>query len=151
MDIRKIKKLIEIFEKSNITELEISEGKNSLKISCLSNKKNILTSQEFFSHDKLSSTNSSSNNNINLIKENNTKNEYIVKSPMVGIFYNTVNTQSKPLITIGQEVKKGDTICIVEAMKMMNQIIADKSGMIKKIFVENGQPVEFDEPLLIID
>lgn len=156
MDIRKIKKLIEIVEKSSITELKISEGKNSLKISCLSKNENYNSIQQTSvqsHHPKKTYTNTTiddslkSVNNINEIKENG----HIVRSPMVGIFYITASVNSKPFIMVGQKIKVGETLCIVEAMKMMNQITADKSGIIKKIFIEHGQPVEFDEPLLIIE
>ncbi|MBS6077354.1 MAG: acetyl-CoA carboxylase biotin carboxyl carrier protein [Citrobacter freundii] len=103
MDIRKIKKLIELVEESGISELEISEG------------------------------------------------DHIVRSPMVGTFYRTPSPDAKAFIEIGQKVNAGDTLCIVEAMKMMNQIEADKSGVVKAILVESGQPVEFDEPLVVIE
>lgn len=154
MDIRKIKKLIEIVEKSSITELKISEGKNSLKISCLSKNENYNSIQQTSESHNLKKTHTHTTDDslksvdkINEIKENG----HIVRSPMVGIFYITASVNSKPFIMIGQKIKVGETLCIVEAMKMMNQITADKSGTIKKIFIEHGQPVEFDEPLLIIE
>lgn len=150
MDIKKIKKLIELFEKSNISELEVREKDKSLRISCISlinqnlnEKKNL-----FFTQDNKSNFSQSfqvqNNNNNNII-------EHIIKSPMVGIFYRNLNEESKPFVEVGQKVSKGDTLCIIEAMKMMNQIESDKSGIVKKILVENAQPVEFDEPLLIIE
>lgn len=76
---------------------------------------------------------------------------HIVRSPMVGTFYRTPSPDAKAFIEIGQKVNAGDTLCIVEAMKMMNQIEADKSGVVKAILVESGQPVEFDEPLVVIE
>ena len=76
---------------------------------------------------------------------------HIVRSPMVGTFYRTPSPDAKAFIEIGQKVNVGDTLCIVEAMKMMNQIEADKSGTVKAILVESGQPVEFDEPLVVIE
>ena len=76
---------------------------------------------------------------------------HIVRSPMVGTFYRTPSPDAKPFIEVGQKVTAGETLCIVEAMKMMNQIEADKSGVVKAILVENGQPVEFDEPLVVIE
>ncbi|MCE1741452.1 acetyl-CoA carboxylase biotin carboxyl carrier protein, partial [Enterobacter hormaechei] len=76
---------------------------------------------------------------------------HVVRSPMVGTFYRTPSPDAKPFIEIGQRVNVGDTLCIVEAMKMMNQIEADKAGVVKKILVESGQPVEFDEPLVVIE
>jgi len=76
---------------------------------------------------------------------------HVVKSPMVGTFYRAASPDAKPLAEVGQQVKQGDTICIIEAMKMFNQIEADKSGVIKAVLCENGQPVEFDQPLIIIE
>ena len=75
----------------------------------------------------------------------------IVRSPMVGTFYRTPSPDAKSFVEVGQKVNAGDPLCIVEAMKMMNQIEADKSGVVKAILVENGQPVEFDEPLVVIE
>lgn len=143
MDIQKIKKLIEIFTKSNLTKLEICEGKTSLKISCIHNNKKKIINQ--------SNNNINSNDQKNNKIKNKTSDEYIIRSPMVGIFYRKPNLNSKPFIEIGQKIEKGDILCIVEAMKTMNQIISDKSGFVKKILIKNGQPVEFDEPLLIIE
>jgi len=76
---------------------------------------------------------------------------HLVRSPMVGTFYRTPSPDAKAFVEVGQKVSAGDTLCIVEAMKMMNQIEADKSGVVKAILVESGQPVEFDEPLIIIE
>lgn len=150
MDIRKIKKLIELVQKSKISELEISEGKKYIRIlyeNAISNyklKKNISKNHKnFFEKKKISNT----------ISENVTFKEknHIIRSPMVGTFYRKPNINAKPFIEIGQQVNIGDVLCIVEAMKMMNQIQSDKSGCIKDILVNNGQAVEFDEPLLIIE
>lgn len=145
MDIQKIKKLIEIFTKSNLTKLEICEGKTSLKISCVNNeKKNNLS---HISHKNKIYSNIKKNKE----KKNKISSEYVIRSPMVGIFYRKPNLNSKPFIEVGQKIEKGDILCIVEAMKTMNQITSDKSGIIKKILIKNGQPVEFDEPLLTIE
>jgi len=76
---------------------------------------------------------------------------HIVRSPMVGTFYRTPSPEAKAFVEVGQQVKVGDTLCIVEAMKMMNQIEADKAGVVKAVLVESGQPVEFDEPLVVIE
>lgn len=143
MDIKKIKKIVKIFETSNITELEISEGNKSLRISCSYNEKNIIN-KELLKNVHSTITNPATSQVIE-------KKGYIVHSPMVGIFYRKANDNSNPFVEIGQKVKIGDVLCIVEAMKMMNQITAEKSGIIKEIFIENGQPVEFDEPLFIIE
>lgn len=147
MDIQKIKKLIEIFTKSNLTKLEICEGQTSLKISCIHNDiKNMNNLSHISDKNKINS-----NTKKNKETKNKISNEYIIRSPMVGIFYRKPNLNSKPFIEIGQKIEKGDILCIVEAMKTMNQITSDKSGIIKKILIKNGQPVEFDEPLLIIE
>lgn len=148
MDIRKIKKLIELIEKSSISKLEISEGKKTIRIfrlpskipsssinSDLTTEPQIIPSTSNKSHEKITSS--------------NTK-EHIVRAPIVGIFYRAPNSNEKPFVSIGQSVTIGDTLCIIEAMKVMNHIQSDKSGIIQSILVNNGQPVEFDEPLLII-
>lgn len=159
MDIRKIKKLIQLVEASNITELEISEGQESVRISRLiqNHSQNLVPQDtqsivseskkqhQIFTDIKKSSDSLKSNDAI--VTDTN---EHIIKSPMVGIFYRTLSPESKPFVEIGQKVIIGDTLCIVEAMKMMNQIKTDHSGTIKKILIEHGQAVEFDEPLLII-
>ena len=126
MDIRKIKKLIELVEESGISELEISEGEESVRISRAAPAANFPMMQQTYAAP-------------------------IVRSPMVGTFYRTPSPDAKAFIEVGQKVNVGDTLCIVEAMKMMNQIEADKSGTVKAILVESGQPVEFDEPLVVIE
>lgn len=146
MNIQKIKKLIEIFTKSNLTHLEISEGKSLLKMSCLNIKKK----------EKIDLSDIENNYEIDINKKkekitNKISNTYILRSPMVGIFYRKPSVNAQPFVEIGQKIKKGDVLCVVEAMKTMNQITSDKSGIIKKILISNGQPVEFDEPLLIIE
>lgn len=157
MDIQKIKKIIAIFEKSNITELEILDGKNSIRISCLSDQPYKKISQKNLSKSfnlKELNIKKDEKEQFNNIKEKSLNKEnkgYIVRSPMVGIFYITPGINSEPFIKVGQKIKNGDVLCIVEAMKMMNQIVSDRSGIIKEIFIEHGQPVEFDQPLLIIE
>lgn len=149
MDIRQIKKLIKLIEKSSISELEISEEKRTIRIIRLSSK--TLFSEVCSSATKESKIlsqipNEQSNNN----KTCNTEKEYVVRSPIVGVFYRSSHTGNKPFVSIGQSVNIGDTLCIIEAMKVMNHIQSDQSGIIKSILVNNEQPVEFDEPLLII-
>lgn len=155
MDIRKIKKLIELVEESGISELEISEGEESVRISRnFTNQTNVqLPPQQYLvapppvpSLASPAVTNSAASDNqpANLTG-------HLVRSPMVGTFYRSPNPEAKPFIEIGQSVNAGETLCIVEAMKMMNQIEADKSGVVKAILLENGQAVEFDEPLIIIE
>ncbi|MXP56371.1 acetyl-CoA carboxylase biotin carboxyl carrier protein [Pantoea sp. Mhis] len=152
MDIHKIKKLIELVEESGIAELEISEGKESVRISRSTNNVCYPTQQNYDTSTMLQTTSlidpmSSAVANRSKV----TVNGHIVRSPMVGIFYRTPNPDSKAFVEVGQRVNRGDILCIVEAMKMMNQIQSDKSGIIKAFLIENGQPVEFDEPLIVIE
>ncbi|WMY94758.1 MAG: acetyl-CoA carboxylase biotin carboxyl carrier protein [Arsenophonus sp.] len=157
MDIRKIKKLIELVEESDISEIEISEGEESVRIS----RKIIKHSQEKYMEKLITHPPISTNMitpNQTLPKKTEKINEkkveitgHILRSPMVGTFYRSPTPQTKPFIEIGQIVNIGDPLCIVEAMKMMHKIETDKSGVVKAILVKNGEAVEFDEPLIIIE
>lgn len=151
MDIRKIKKLIELVEKSGISELEISEGEESVRIS-----HKLIATPIAAQPVETIHTPSSTPAIVNAASEapsseNLAITGHAVKSPMVGTFYRTPSPDSEPFVEIGQPVAVGDVLCIVEAMKMMNQIESDKTGIIKAILVENGQPVEFDQTLFIIE
>lgn len=155
MDIRKIKKLIELVEESGISELEISEGEESVRISRGPLAGNYAP-QYFMPPQAMPATapmGSVATASVAPSEESSPKaiSGHAVLSPMVGTFYRTPSPDAKPFVEVGQTVSVGDTLCIVEAMKMMNQIEADKSGVVKAILVENGQPVEFDEPLIIIE
>ncbi|MDU4798385.1 MAG: acetyl-CoA carboxylase biotin carboxyl carrier protein [Klebsiella michiganensis] len=145
MDIRKIKKLIELVEESGISELEISEGEESVRISRAAPNAGFPVMQQAYAAPMMQQQPALSNAVAAEISG------HIVRSPMVGTFYRTPSPDAKAFIEIGQKVNAGDTLCIVEAMKMMNQIEADKSGVVKAILVESGQPVEFDEPLVVIE
>lgn len=149
MDIRKIKKLIELVEESGISELEISEGEEAVRI-CRSAPTAINMAQPIYQPQQVITTQTQ-----DIKKEELNKPEslpgHVVKSPMVGTFYRTPSPDSKAFVEVGQAVKEGDTLCIIEAMKMMNQIEADKSGVIKAILAESGQAIEFEQPLFIID
>ena len=146
MDIRKIKKLIELIEDSDIAELEIKEGDDSIRISRAN------TAPVHFSSSALqpqaytqSNTPAPAQN-----EQSATPLGHTVTSPMVGTFYRASSPELAPFAEVGQTVKAGDVLCIVEAMKMMNQIESDTSGVIESINVENGEPVEFDQPLFTI-
>lgn len=145
MDIRKIKKLIELVEEHDISELAISQGEESIRIN-----RSLPTSTVAMVPAQYS-TNSS------VISEAETKETsvslegHMIRSPMVGTFYRTPSPDASPFVEVGQTVSVGDTLCIVEAMKMMNQIQADQSGVIKAILIENAQPVQFDQPLFIME
>ena len=152
MDIRKIKKLIELVEESGINELEISEGEESVRISRSAPNTGIPVMQQAYAAPVMQAQAPVAA--APAAAEAPAKAEisgHIVRSPMVGTFYRTPGPDAKAFVEVGQKVNVGDTLCIVEAMKMMNQIEADKSGTVKAILVESGQPVEFDEPLVVIE
>ncbi|MCL9426571.1 acetyl-CoA carboxylase biotin carboxyl carrier protein [Salmonella enterica subsp. enterica serovar Enteritidis] len=156
MDIRKIKKLIELVEESGISELEISEGEESVRISRTTANAGFPVMLQAYAAPMMQQPALS-----NAVAPAATPameapaaaeiSGHIVRSPMVGTFYRTPSPDAKAFIEVGQKVNVGDTLCIVEAMKMMNQIEADKAGTVKAILVESGQPVEFDEPLVVIE
>ena len=154
MDIRKIKKLIELVEESGISELEISEGEESVRISRAAPAASFPVMQQAYAAPVQQPALSAAVAPAAAEAAPAAATEisgHIVRSPMVGTFYRTPSPDAKAFIEIGQKVNAGDTLCIVEAMKMMNQIEADKSGTVKAILVESGQPVEFDEPLVVIE
>ncbi len=154
MDIRKIKKLIELVEESGIAELEISEGEESVRISRSPANVGYPMMQQAYAVPAPQPALAAAVAPVAAAPAEAAKPEvsgHIVRSPMVGTFYRTPSPDAKAFVEVGQKVNAGDTLCIVEAMKMMNQIEADKSGVVKAILVESGQPVEFDEPLVIIE
>lgn len=154
MDIRKIKKLIELVEESGISELEISEGEESVRISRATPAASFPVMQQAYAAPVQQPALSAAVAPVAAEAAPAAATEisgHIVRSPMVGTFYRTPSPDAKAFIEVGQKVNVGDTLCIVEAMKMMNQIEADKSGTVKAILVESGQPVEFDEPLVVIE
>ncbi len=146
MDIRKIKKLIEIIEDSDIAELEISEGEESVRISRIS-----AVAPQQMAAAPVAVTAAAPVEVPPAVPKENAISGHAVKSPMVGTFYRSASPGATPFVEIGHTVSVGDTLCIIEAMKILNQIEADKSGTIKKILVENAQPVEYDQPLFIIE
>jgi acetyl-CoA carboxylase biotin carboxyl carrier protein len=154
MDIRKIKKLIELLDESGIGEIEIKEGEASVRISryppTIGNMAPILHMPYGAVNPTPSSYTAETETPTNK-PEQPTLNEHIVSSPMVGTFYRAPSPGAKPFVDNGQNVQVGDTLCIIEAMKMLNQIEADKAGKISAILVENGQPVEYGQPLFIIE
>ncbi|MBJ6487158.1 acetyl-CoA carboxylase biotin carboxyl carrier protein [Enterobacter cloacae] len=154
MDIRKIKKLIELVEESGISELEISEGEESVRISRAAPAASFPVMQQAYASPVQQPALAAAVAPAAAEAAPAAATEisgHIVRSPMVGTFYRTPSPDAKAFIEVGQKVNVGDTLCIVEAMKMMNQIEADKSGTVKAILVESGQPVEFDEPLVVIE
>ena len=155
MDIRKIKKLIELVEESGISELEISEGEESVRISRAAPAQAYPMMQQAYAmpapqqQPGLAAAVAPAAAPAEAAPA--AISGHIVRSPMVGTFYRTPSPDAKAFVEVGTKVNAGDTLCIVEAMKMMNQIEADKSGVVKAILVESGQPVEFDEPLVVIE
>jgi acetyl-CoA carboxylase biotin carboxyl carrier protein len=149
MDLRKLKKLIDLVQESGIAELEITEGEEKVKIV---KGGVVLTSAAPVPVAVLPPPSASGGAAAALAAsepEPGTEG-HVVKAPMVGTFYRSSSPDAKPFVEVGQAVKEGDTICIVEAMKLMNEIEADGSGVVKAILVENGQPVEYGQPLFIL-
>lgn len=149
MDIRKVKKLIELLEESNINEIEIKEGEESVRIS----RGSQVVAAPYPAAAPMPApvaapvaAPAAAEATTDAPKTSG----HVVKSPMVGTFYTAPSPSSPAFIEVGKTVKVGDVICIVEAMKMMNQIEADKAGVIEAILVEDGQPVEYDQPLVTI-
>lgn len=157
MDIRKIRKLIELLEETGISEIEIKEGEESLR---LSRHHNAPVETQQIRYVSAPASQPAPNNPVvhNSIvtphhdpKPTPTTSGHKVRSPMVGTMYTSPSPETPPFVTIGQSVKIGDTLCIVEAMKMFNEIEADRAGKIIEILVKNGDPIEYDQVLFIIE
>ena len=155
MDIRKVKKLIELLEESNISEIEIQEGEESVRISRHPNgatwqpQSMPQYAQPAPQQAPAAPTASAAAPEAEPAPGNSYRGE-AVNSPMVGTFYRSPAPGAKSFVEVGDTVKQGDTVCIVEAMKMMNQIEADRDGVVEAILVEDGEPVEFDQPMIVI-
>jgi acetyl-CoA carboxylase biotin carboxyl carrier protein len=152
MDIRKVKKLIELLEESGISELEINEGEESVRISRYSTA----PAQAPVSYAAppaapVPAAPAPAPAHEEEGGEEALPSGHIVKSPMVGTYYSASSPGAKPFVNVGDSVNEGDTVCIVEAMKILNQIEADASGIVKAVLVENAQPVEYGQPLMIIE
>ena len=147
MDIRKVKKLIEMLEESDLGEIEIREGEESIRISRASS---VAPSVSAIPSPPAvvvpTATAAKSEPPVPAIPSG-----HVVTSPMVGTFYRAASPDGTPFVEVGSKVEVGDTLCIIEAMKMLNEIEADKSGVIRAIQKENGQPVEYGEPLFVIE
>ena len=148
MDIRKVKKLMELLEQSGMSEIEIKEGEESVKISRYGNAP-LMTptiSQQpaaMVTPSQVESTTTAANKGAEVSDD-------LISSPMVGTYYSAPSPSAKPFVTVGQHVNKGDTIGIIEAMKIMNQIEADHSGTVVEILVKDGEAVEFGQALIVI-
>ena len=155
MDLRKIKKLMELLEESGIAEIEVKEGEESIKLS-----RNISSTtsmqvpqiiQQPVQTSQPPTNQQAADMGVNAVDDLKKEKRNTVNSPMVGTFYASASPESKPFVTVGQSVKKGDTLCILEAMKMMNQVQAESDGKIVEILVDNAEPVEFDQPLFVLE
>ena len=150
MDIRKVKKLIELLEESNIAEIEIHEGEESVRISRMTQGAPAQTLYQAAPPAMMAAPQTATAAAAPAATEPAVPEGHAVKSPMVGTFYEASTPGAKPFVEIGQQVNIGDTLCIIEAMKMLNQIEADKAGKVMARLVENGQPVEFGQSLFVI-
>ena len=146
MDLRKLKKLIDLVQESGIAELEITEGEEKVRINRVGipGHPGMVTMPQ---QATLPSAPAATSASAPAPAE---PEGHIVKSPMVGTFYRSSAPGSKPFVEIGQNINAGETLCIIEAMKLLNEIEADQSGVVKKVLVENGQPVEYGQPLFLI-
>lgn len=163
MDIRKVKKLIEMLEESSLAEIEIREGEESIRISRVSTVgAHVITTPPAAAaaatHASASTTTAAADSGspspagaAPTAAAAAPPSGHTVTSPMVGTFYRSPTPGAPPFVEVGSQVKVGDTLCIIEAMKMMNEITADQAGVVKAILKENGQPVEYGEPLFVIE
>ena len=148
MDIRKIKKLIELLDESGVAEIEIKEGEESVRISRQHAAVAAAPVQQMIAAPVAAPAAAAAEEAPAAEAEIS---GHKIVSPMVGTFYRAASPGANPFTEVGQTVSEGDTLCIIEAMKILNQIEADKSGTVKAILVENGQPVEFGQPLFVIE
>ena len=152
MDIRKVKKLIELLDESGIAEIEINEGEESVRISRYPTSGPAMPMQQFAAPMPAAPVAAAP-----AVTEAESASEecaitgHTVNAPMVGTFYTAASPGAPDFCKVGDSVSEGDTVCIIEAMKILNQIEADKSGTVKAILVENAQPVEFGQPLIVIE
>lgn len=160
MDIRKIKKLIELLEESSLTEIEIVEGEESVRLSRAAAGTAVPVPQGLPAHVQAAAwsapgasqaeSSAADREAVAVPDEDAVPEGELVRAPMVGTFYASPSPDAEPFVTLGQRVSEGETMCIIEAMKMFNQIEAESSGTVVAILVENGQPVEFDQPLFVL-
>jgi acetyl-CoA carboxylase biotin carboxyl carrier protein len=150
MDLRKLKKLIDLVQESGIAELEITEGEEKVKIV----KGGVVSvsgaAAPVVAAAPAAGTGAAPAAPAAAAEPPAGQEGHVVKAPMVGTFYRSPSPDAKPFVEVGQTIKEGDTICIIEAMKLMNEIEADASGVVKAVLVENGQPVEYGQPLFML-
>jgi acetyl-CoA carboxylase biotin carboxyl carrier protein len=148
MDIRKVKKLIELLDESNVAEIEIHEGEESVRISRHGSASPQFLMQGSAVTPGVAATSAAAAAPSSAAEPDEAN---MVRSPMVGTFYRSPSPGSKSFVEEGQDVKVGDTLCIIEAMKILNQIECEHAGVVKRILVDNGQPVEYNQPLFVIE
>ena len=150
MDIRKVKKLIELIQESGISGIEVHEGEESVRITShhiTSTPQTVVQTPQANVQENVDPAlmQNAPETPLPAVDEG-----HIIKSPMVGIFYSSSSPDTPGFVEIGQTVEKGDILCIIEAMKIMNQIEADVTGVVSKVYVENGEPIEYGQPLFVI-
>lgn len=150
MDLRKLKKLIDLVQESGIAELEVTEGEEKVKIVKYAGIAAAPMQTNIALQPSVMPTAPVPAANMTVDAEDTLPEGYIVRSPMVGTFYRASSPGADPFIDIGQSVKKGDCLCIIEAMKLMNEIESEFDGAVKAILVDNSQPVEYGQPLFVI-
>jgi acetyl-CoA carboxylase biotin carboxyl carrier protein len=146
MDLRKLKKLIDLVQESGIAELEITEGEEKVRISRVGTQTAVMPVPQLTAIPVAAVAPAAAPATEALAPVEG----HVVKSPMVGTFYRAASPGAKTFVEVGDRVNPGDTLCIIEAMKLLNEIEADQGGVIKEVYVENGQPVEYGEPLFLI-
>ncbi|ARC53504.1 acetyl-CoA carboxylase biotin carboxyl carrier protein [Candidatus Riesia pediculischaeffi] len=154
MDIRKIKKIIEIIQRFDISEIEVSKNGESIRIKKMKN----VQSQNIEINQSKTIKNISGEHKNDVFQDEKKgdlyvkkEREHVIRSPIIGTFYRSFHVDSKPLIRVGQHVKRGDVLCVIESMKIMNQIRSDQFGTVKEILLKDGDIVEFNTPLMILE
>lgn len=148
MDLRKLKKLIDLVQESGISELEVTEGEERVRIA--KHYGTVAATVQQYAIPAAMPPAAAGASAVRLDDDDDLPEGHVVKSPMVGTFYRSSSPGAEAFVEVGQAVKEGDTLCIIEAMKLLNEIEADATGVIKAILLDNGEPVEFGEPLFVI-
>ena len=151
MDIRKIKKLIDLLDETGVAEIEIKEGEETIRISRFGSQQANMQAMQYASMPMQMMSPQPVAAALAAPAAKDEISGHKITSPMVGTFFRSASPGSAAFTDVGKHVKEGETLCIIEAMKILNQIEADKSGVVKAILVENGQPVEFGQPLFVLE
>jgi acetyl-CoA carboxylase biotin carboxyl carrier protein len=151
MDIRKVKKLVELLDESGIAEIEITEGEESVRISRYHQNQPMMAAPPAAAPPPAPAPAPAAPSSVEEPAAATAQSGQTVNAPMVGTFYRSPSPGASAFVEVGQSVSVGDTLCIIEAMKMLNQVEADRAGKVKTILIENGEPVEFDQPMFVIE